>query len=444
MLTTKRAKFPKTLVKGLRVLEVNHFTVPLLLWLLISGSLLLLIVKGNLETETFKDNLRYFLSATAQAFAALVAIVWVIYSLSSSKIPNYEIIFGRSYPLILKEYNEIKKIKRVIWTAGFVIAILLMSLLFIIDNIKILFVLALINSLFFIPALIELILFFSRSMTTSNKDKFFRNCETILESKVEDFRLTEVFENIKNFEENVGSDDYASIRADKERIIELFNSVFIGHANLLKKREMIGSNSYYQGFRHMLAYFLRKDNIHKIHSGIYYRIKPYFKKHIEFCIDDGHCIKYIPDVIRLITQMIDGFSANSFWPPYESYLELFVEINQEVKAIKDSRVPYLAHYGLEEIGNTIARRGLWDYDRFIKLLDKIGIDRKTAISLLEEAKRDCEMIYGKGKSEKQVQSMVEYLGIIYYDPRDLSLIRENIERISAEILALKKKKKKDQ
>jgi len=384
------------------------YLVSLLIFIVSCLYLYFLIKNGNLENKVLIDNTRYFLSAAAQSLAGLVAIVLVIYNLFSSRIPNYELIFRQHYPTFLERYHESKNIRKLIVISGITIFLLLISVIFIFDNIYSLFLLIILNLFFLEYSLMEFVIFISNALIIAGKDKFFEDCRYLLSGKVDYDTLVDIRNNLEQFNNEIYSEKYSGILIDKENLNSLFKFIILGFGKQLKDDERLGDSAYYRSFEDSLEYGFSESEIYDIWQSTFLEINPNFKLHIDMCIKNGHCIKYIPEVINLIIKMLDGFDRTSRQHLYEYYLKTYVEIINKVNGIIDQRIN-LKFYGLSKIRESVAKNGLVYSDFFIKLLSDLKLDKKSKIGQLKELLKDYENYYGDAKTEKEFKEISKEL-----------------------------------
>ncbi len=396
-------------------------------FLIFSLCFFFLIKSGSVDEETLIENSRYFFSAAAQSLATLVAIVLIIYNIVSSRIPSYEPIFKQHYPLILNKYHELTKVRKLIILSGISITILLVSILFLFKNTLSLFILVIINIFVLIYSLIEFILFFSTYLIKSGKDKFFEDCEWLLENELGYQIMKDIFYNILEFNNNLPSSKYSSIIMDRDRINSLPNSIIMGLGNKLKVDEYMGSSAYYRCFEDIIKEVYDKRDSYEVWHSYLYNILPNFEFHVKMCIKDGHCIKYIPDLIRVLTEFLKGFDKVSDHSMYKTYLKTFIYISKSVKKIKDGRL-WLDNYGLSDIRNSVAINGLAFHDFFIDLISKLGLTKKEKKEQLNKLIEDYQNYYFRVTNEDEFKERIkEHNSNKYVELRDVKFFLENIK-----------------
>ncbi|MBI2651998.1 hypothetical protein HYX00_00910 [Candidatus Woesearchaeota archaeon] len=412
----------------------------LLIIFFLSSFYLLFLVKSGLDKRVLIDNTRYFFSAAAQSLAALIALIFVIYNLVSLKISNYELIFKQHYPQFLTEYHNLNTIKKLIILSGITIVSLLVSLLFIFDNLYMLLVLILFNLFLLYFSVLDSLHFFLHSLSISGKDKFFEDAKKLLENKVHYDILVDVRNNIEEFNELLELEDYSYIKHDKQRINLLFSSILVGFGKQLKNEECMGDSHYYDEFTNTLEMWAIKKELYEAYQPTFYSFRDNFKSHISMCINDEHCIKYIPELINIVVKMLDVFNRINRHNMYESYLKLFQEIQIQIKNVKDPRVN-LKYCRLSELADSIAKNALNNYDLFIKLLYNLKLSKKLKIGYLQEIVNKFKYYYGKNLEEVFFQQRLKELKINKYEYSNIKKDTEHyLEIIHREINKLKNNK----
>ncbi len=349
-------------------------------FLVLLFSLLLLNMQG-IDVSSFSNNMRYAFSAAAQVIATIVTILIVIFTIISSRIPNYEPIFKQHYQIILKKYYEIQKTKKLITLAGVTIIFLIIFLFFIIPNTGFLVSLVAFATFLIVLSLLELISFFSNALVKSNKYKLFRDIVWCINNLFDYEICFFIVIQIKELatEENK---PFQKFLEDKHLFLPLLNPCILKLFKELPKKERMGDVHYYGIFHQLLNIIEEKKLEEEIYPRTYFELQENFLKYMDGCIHilNGHCQKYIDEVLYIILHFIRFFTRTHNFNATDIYFELCVKMG------KLFLLPKFKHQFdsfLFSLSKFIGENGMNTCDLFVKLLGALNYSSKERIMFLQ-------------------------------------------------------------
>ncbi|MEA3514432.1 MAG: hypothetical protein U9R34_03075 [Nanoarchaeota archaeon] len=340
------------------------------------------------KIESLENNARYIASASAQSIAALIAIIFVIYSFKKEDIPNYEVIFRSIFPEIMNEYSSKDKIKKILTDSAKFVLFFIIIIPFLTNNIYSLIFWQIILIITIILAIKSLVDFFNEGILNNSKSKFFDVAHDFLRDSKNDYKdIFPIFEEIINFKINSDNKKYETFQVDLEKFDKLLLAIFYNYIKKLDNKNRIYDSEFLGQFKKIIGYLFKRKKVHLLENTNLIQlfsdsiIKEYKKLNLS-----SHDTKPILNLLNLTYEAIKEMTRTSneefFYPVFKIYFTILESLIIE-KPYKHDEYFKKAHKKLFDFLTTLNYD--WYYD-ILRIFDKIGLNDEQKLRYLKDLK----------------------------------------------------------
>jgi len=334
----------------------------------------LFLINSELMAEAiFIENIRYFLSAAVQSYAALAAIIFVIYTIIDNKTKKYEELFDSIHEEIIESYLKNKVIK-LLQEFMLVILTLLFSIVILFDNKYYTYSILGINVILISYTIPKLINFLKYMISNPSNNLYFSELLNLINNKFHHCEIFKVFENIKK---NV---DFRINSSFERHLIKILNGIVLKYGSLLNEYKNMGDEGLYHYFKEILEYSLQLKNKLILTRSTYLQILDDLYNHILMCAKDQHCKKYVDVNMNLFVIITNRLNYITQPVIFRAYLKKYFELGKIF--IKQNQLKHLWEFYLYKIAESIAVKGLHDYQLILEGLDNLGYSNKNKLKYL--------------------------------------------------------------
>lgn len=351
--------------------ELNKVRDGLLFKVFISLIVLVTFISLSLiYTPTLKvwnDNLRYCISASAQALAALVAILFIVLTLTKESIPDYEVIFKSAYSKMFSRYSSILYSRRLLKNLSVSILVLLLWLLFLQENVFVLLMSTALYIFIMLFAISGIINYAQDKLASNGKDRFFEIVKDELRlNKINYSVLYSVHDEIVGLRVSRGNKYNYIYYNDLERLYSLYVPILSSFSAQLKKS--ISDSDYRKKYGSILRFLFKESNYHLVRDKGLENIvlKDLVDEFNNVDLDSKYTknIEYIIEFMFIIVELLSYNNYNKI----EDYVIEIIKIREKISETRKEGPVYKSHKYLEillkKMKEMIFQLGHYRYDFF--------------------------------------------------------------------------------